>query len=447
MLAKNRRALALYGAGHFFRKVVDRSMVTILEGAQTRVFTIWTNAAFELSSAQADVQQWPVPSLAGLRGTALGRVGLASYLGPNAGDVPAEWLAPMEEQFDAVLYLGPLSTITLDRPTPWRCDEPAWPERVRRANLQRPEMGDSTQDAVRAVTPTGYRGEDRIASRRLVAAMMSRFRRRTISATRSRPPAAASSTIVFSSYSARGLQGGEIAAARVQVLLDLREAALEPQARRRGIAALDGFGAALPRLEDPPQLFLVAHGIGPVGLDHQRVAPIARVLVAGEIGMDDPGDVAKQLAHGVGGEARRRLRRGHRRRRREVRRGAAVGDLLRQLAELGFGDVELELIELFVQRADLLLVLRREHVELALDAVGVRRAGVEQRLELGDPRAQSIEVVLGLVGTDERGHPGMIPARPQRGASWCQLGRKDELRASSRARCAPRGLTRDRGSS
>ena len=142
VLARNRRALALYGAGHFFRKVVDRSIVTILERAQTRVFTIWTNAAFELSSAQADVQQWPVPSLASVRGTVLGRVGFASYLGPNAGDVPAEWLAPMEEQFDAVLYLGPLSAITLDRPTPWRCDEPAWPERVRRANLQRSGLGD-----------------------------------------------------------------------------------------------------------------------------------------------------------------------------------------------------------------------------------------------------------------------------------------------------------------
>ena len=50
----------------------------------------------------------------------------------------------------------------------------------------------------RAVPLNSY-GEDRIASRRLVAAMMSRFRRRTMSATRSRPPAAASSTIVFSS--------------------------------------------------------------------------------------------------------------------------------------------------------------------------------------------------------------------------------------------------------
>ena len=61
--------------------------------------------------------------------------------------------------------------------------------------------------------PSSSYGEDRIASRRLVAAMMSRFRRRTMSATRSRPPAAASSTIAFSSKP-RGLQRGQIAGAR-----------------------------------------------------------------------------------------------------------------------------------------------------------------------------------------------------------------------------------------
>jgi hypothetical protein len=142
VLAKNRRAIALYGAGHFFRKVVNRSLLTILEGSQTKVFTIWTNAAFELASAQPDVRTWPVPSLALIRGTPLGQTGLAAYLGPNAGEVPPQWLAPMEEQFDAVLYLGPLSTITLSRPQRWRCDEPALPERIRRANLQRPGMGD-----------------------------------------------------------------------------------------------------------------------------------------------------------------------------------------------------------------------------------------------------------------------------------------------------------------
>jgi hypothetical protein len=142
VLAKNRRAIAFYGAGHFFRKVVSQSIVTILEGSNTKVFTIWTNAAFELASVQADVKSWPVPSLALLRGTPLGRTGLSAYLGPNAGDVPPQWLAPMEDQFDAVLYLGPLSAITLARPQPWRCSEPALAERVRRANLQRHGMGD-----------------------------------------------------------------------------------------------------------------------------------------------------------------------------------------------------------------------------------------------------------------------------------------------------------------
>ena len=83
-----------------------------------------------------------MPSVALVRGTPLGRTNLVEYLGPKAGDVPPAWRAPMEEQFDAVLYLGPLSTITFDRPTPWPCGEPALAERVRRANLQRPGMGD-----------------------------------------------------------------------------------------------------------------------------------------------------------------------------------------------------------------------------------------------------------------------------------------------------------------
>ena len=142
VLAKKRRALALYGAGHFFRKVANRSLVTLLEGSDAKPFTIWTNVGLELSTVQADVQTWPAPSLALVRGTPLGRTNLAAYLGPNAGDVSPEWLAPMEEQFDAVLYLGPLSAIALDRPPAWPCGEPAFAERVRRANLQRPGMGD-----------------------------------------------------------------------------------------------------------------------------------------------------------------------------------------------------------------------------------------------------------------------------------------------------------------
>ena len=39
----------------------------------------------------------------------LGQTNIAEYLGPGGKDIPPEWRAPMEEQFDAVLYVGPLA--------------------------------------------------------------------------------------------------------------------------------------------------------------------------------------------------------------------------------------------------------------------------------------------------------------------------------------------------
>ena len=150
VLARNRRVLALYGAGHFFRKVISESMVTILEEGKTKPFTIWTNAAAEMATMQSDVAKWPVPSLARLRGTVLGAINLTAFFGPGGQDIPEQWRAPLEDQFDAVLYLGPLSTITLARPQPWRCSEPAMPERLRRLRLQRPQLADRVeQECVR----------------------------------------------------------------------------------------------------------------------------------------------------------------------------------------------------------------------------------------------------------------------------------------------------------
>ena len=144
-VAKQRRVLALYGAGHFFRKVISESMVTLLEEGKVRPFTVWTNAAAEMSAFQPDVAKWPVPSLARLRGTVLGAVNLTEYFGPGGQDIPEQWRAPLEDQFDAVLYLGPLSTITLARPQPWRCSESAMTERLRRLRLLRPQLADRAE--------------------------------------------------------------------------------------------------------------------------------------------------------------------------------------------------------------------------------------------------------------------------------------------------------------
>jgi hypothetical protein len=96
---------------------------------------------------QPNVSAWPVPSLTNVRGTSLGAAGLASYLGPNAGDVSSEWLKPMEQQFDAVLYLGPLASITFARPPAWPCAEPALPERLRRLALRAPALADRVKQS------------------------------------------------------------------------------------------------------------------------------------------------------------------------------------------------------------------------------------------------------------------------------------------------------------
>ena len=143
VFAKKRRVLALYGAGHFFRRVISESLITLLEGdGTTKAFTIWTNAAAEMSKMQSDVAAWPVPSLAVLRDTTLGRIGLEEYFGPGGKDIPPQWRAAMQDQFDAVLYLGPLAAIQLGRPQPWRCSDPALPERLRRLSLQRPALAE-----------------------------------------------------------------------------------------------------------------------------------------------------------------------------------------------------------------------------------------------------------------------------------------------------------------
>ena len=53
---------------------------------------------------------------------------------------------------DAVLYVGPLAKITLERPQPWRCSEPAMAERLRRIRLQRPALADRSRTGVCALT-------------------------------------------------------------------------------------------------------------------------------------------------------------------------------------------------------------------------------------------------------------------------------------------------------
>jgi hypothetical protein len=137
VLAKKRKALVIYGDMHFQRKSISsnydmtsplaQGIVSLLEGDGVRVFSIWTTAGPALAKLQSDVASWPAPALALTRGTRLGREDFASYSRSGLPRIrirngqpdfssplaPAEYAKlPMEDQFNAVLYLGPVLTFS-----------------------------------------------------------------------------------------------------------------------------------------------------------------------------------------------------------------------------------------------------------------------------------------------------------------------------------------------
>jgi hypothetical protein len=127
VLANGRTALVIYGQMHAQRRNVltnydmthwlAQTMVSNLERATSaRIFTIWHRNE-TIRKLQPSVASWRAPSLALLRGTVLGAADFATYAsaerrvrirGDDLIPIPAnEWrVLPMEEQFDAVLYLG-----------------------------------------------------------------------------------------------------------------------------------------------------------------------------------------------------------------------------------------------------------------------------------------------------------------------------------------------------
>jgi len=133
VVAKNRRALLIYGDGHLARRDILQNfapspfLVPQLEHAGITVFSIWTETNIDISRVDGAVRDFPKPSLIVLRDTVLGGMDAAA-LGPETprfaptGNGPnfskpvpkPEWRTlPMEEQFDAVLYLGRSSEMTM----------------------------------------------------------------------------------------------------------------------------------------------------------------------------------------------------------------------------------------------------------------------------------------------------------------------------------------------
>lgn len=136
VLDRGRRALIVYGQGHLQRRQIvsnydmstwqAQTVVSLLERDHgARIFNIWTlvDRGVELPEG---VMSWRVPSLAVLRDTTLGAKDFGLF-SRGLGDgtrfgVKSEQLVPvpreewkmmrMEEQFDALLYLGPPASMT-----------------------------------------------------------------------------------------------------------------------------------------------------------------------------------------------------------------------------------------------------------------------------------------------------------------------------------------------
>jgi hypothetical protein len=130
---RRRRALVIYGDLHLNRKAVlpradasdgSNNIVDRLERAGAKVFAIHTATRADLAKLQSSIAAWPKPSLALLRGTTLGAADLSTYYpAPSllGADGKPKYPRPMEQQFDAVLYLGSPKEITPSRLSPSLC--------------------------------------------------------------------------------------------------------------------------------------------------------------------------------------------------------------------------------------------------------------------------------------------------------------------------------------
>ncbi len=139
VLAKQRRALVVYGHGHFQRKNVQGNyenygrltdtIISLVEQATgTRAFIVWRDAG--VADIQSDAQTWKPPVIALIKGTTLGTADFGQYFAQNNDrlairdgkitPIPrSEWRQlKAEEQFDAVLYLGPPSSIVVSTWSP-----------------------------------------------------------------------------------------------------------------------------------------------------------------------------------------------------------------------------------------------------------------------------------------------------------------------------------------
>lgn len=137
VLDRGRKGLVIFGDMHFLRRPVGvpadaaarwpGSIVSILESRGVPVFSIYTNSFLDLATVEPATAAWQTPRLARLAGTTLGRAAFVQYqpvsnlVGGQRVPVTPDQSPAMEEQFDAVLHLGPPSGMRSALPDPALC--------------------------------------------------------------------------------------------------------------------------------------------------------------------------------------------------------------------------------------------------------------------------------------------------------------------------------------
>ena len=145
VIARNRRALAIFGDGHFQARTErpPRSFAARL-AADGVSFLAIASAGGHIAEVQPDVSTWHPPVIAFVRGTPIGAAEYDFFYGPRP---PGPYWAAnhrFEDHLDAVLYLGPVSADTTSPLTFPRCSDAGYVAmRVRRMEIagMRPRAG------------------------------------------------------------------------------------------------------------------------------------------------------------------------------------------------------------------------------------------------------------------------------------------------------------------
>ena len=166
VLDRGRRALVIYGQGHLQRRQIvsnydmstweAQTVASLIErDAGLRIFNVWSLMGKDTTALPDGVTSWRVPSLATTRGTTLGALDFGTF-NRGLGDgtrfavrdgqlvpLPREtWKTMrMEDQFDALLYLGPPASMTNETVPKTVCQDSQFVStRLRRLALAAPPI-------------------------------------------------------------------------------------------------------------------------------------------------------------------------------------------------------------------------------------------------------------------------------------------------------------------